>query len=137
MPLNELLAEAARRGQEINPCFGKMCSDCAFRIQPDINGYSEAVNAAMDLLVCNPSNAKFHCHTKDYEDAGRACAGFLYAKQYYEKMEKELDIIDQDDLRKEIAEEAKAIYKHTFYDKKEAELFENEISPESGPLTLK
>lgn len=83
MKLNEVLAKAAQKGAEIKS-LGKMCSDCAFKIQPDINNYSETVEKAAD---CLQFTGIFHCHTSDYQDAGKVCTGFLYAKQYFESLE--------------------------------------------------
>lgn len=96
MPINNLLADAARKGAELDACHGKMCHDCAFRVQPDVNGYMDAVNSAMDLLVHNSNNASFHCHTPEYGDAGKLCSGFLYAKQYFDYMERKLEKEDRE-----------------------------------------
>lgn len=102
MPLNEIIATAARKGAEINPCHGKMCNDCAFKIGTDANNEEHTVCVAMDCLV--GSGVKFHCHRAengDLVDAGRPCAGFLYAKIYYDKMDRELEVIDTASLPSE------------------------------------
>lgn len=88
-PLSETLAEAARKGAEIKN-LGKMCSDCAFRPQPNINGYDDAVLKAMECLAYYQT---FNCHTPDYKNAGKVCTGFLYAKQYYDQLEKQQQLL--------------------------------------------
>lgn len=94
MPLNELISEAAKKGAMINPCLGKMCTDCAFKKGTDANNDEDAVNAAMECIAGN--DIKFHCHTmKDGKlvDNG-PCAGYLFAKIYFDKMDRELEVID-------------------------------------------
>ena len=71
-----LLTEAARKGAMKGNC-GRMCNDCAFRTGSDANNDLNAVYAALDSLM---REAEFHCHTPDFKDTGRMCAGFLYAK---------------------------------------------------------
>jgi hypothetical protein len=83
-PTNVILAKWARAGAKITDC-GKMCNDCAFKIQPDINGYSAAVNAALQAVTWGDT---FHCHTPEYTDAGVTCKGFLYAQAYIESAAK-------------------------------------------------
>lgn len=87
MQLAAMLATVAQRGAEIKS-LGPMCGDCAFKCQPDINGYSEAVNEAAGLLV---TGGMFHCHTDDYKDKGTPCKGFLYAQQYFAKLDTQTD----------------------------------------------
>lgn len=125
MPLNELIATAAQRGAAINPCHGKMCNDCAFKPGTDANNDDAAVNAAMDCLV---GFGKFNCHKEqgaELVDAGKPCAGFLYAKQYYEKMDKELEEKDAEDLQKQITEHVKTCHEYQFYDTLEEEMFDD------------
>lgn len=80
----QILAEWAQKGAALGDC-GKMCHDCAFRVQPDINHYSETVESALDLLA--HGGGSMNCHTSDYEDAGRPCVGYLYAKKYCDHLE--------------------------------------------------
>jgi hypothetical protein len=84
--LPEMMAVAARKGAAIQK-LGCMCSDCAFRIQVDINGYAEAVMAAAECLM---DGGVFHCHSPDYQDAGKICTGFKYAKQYFDKLDSQI-----------------------------------------------
>ena len=58
-----------------------------------------------------------------------------YAKQYYDHMEKELDRIDSEDLRLEIAKEGAVVYTETVCDQKEAELYEEEFPSQIGSST--
>lgn len=85
-PLNITIADWAQKGAQIGDC-GKMCHDCAFRIQPDINYYSKTVDAAAELLAYGGGH--LNCHTSDYQDAGRTCVGFKYAAQYLKSLENE------------------------------------------------
>lgn len=60
---------------------GKMCHDCAFKTQQeDLNGYPEAVEGAFQALAWDGT---FNCHTEEHKDAGKPCAGFLMAKEYF------------------------------------------------------
>lgn len=85
--LRDLLADAARKGAALGDC-GRMCHDCAFHPKDDdVNMYAYAVQAAADSLA---HYGQFNCHTAEYTDAGVVCKGFLYAKQYFDHLEKEL-----------------------------------------------
>lgn len=80
------IAEMARKGAPMGDC-GKMCSDCAFKHpQPPTPDYYAAVDGAVQVLMMG---GRFNCHTDDHEDAGRLCAGMLYAKQYTDQEDKE------------------------------------------------
>jgi hypothetical protein len=58
---------------------GKMCKECAFKWnQPHTLYYFIAADNAANALL---QGGEFNCHTHDYKDAGRPCAGFLMAKQ--------------------------------------------------------
>lgn len=83
-PYGEIIAGWAQQGAKHGDC-GKMCHDCAFRVQPDINYYSETVQSIAELLAYG--NGEMNCHTADYQNAGRPCVGFLYAKQYLKSLE--------------------------------------------------
>ncbi len=83
MELSEIMARAAQKGAAIKS-MGPMCHDCAFRRQPDKNGYQEAVINAAGCLLTNDT---FRCHTAEYGDAGTPCIGFQYAKAYFEKLD--------------------------------------------------
>ena len=86
MELGPILARAAQKGARIKN-IGSMCKDCAFRVQPNGNGYEDAVlNAAGCLL----NGDTFHCHTPDHQDAGTPCIGFQYAKVYFEKLDNQV-----------------------------------------------
>lgn len=76
--LNELIASWARKGAELGDC-GKMCSSCAFKLNSPANLEPHNVDAAAQ---CVAYHGTFNCHINDYQDAGHPCAGFLYAKQY-------------------------------------------------------
>jgi hypothetical protein len=83
--LGEMLAHAAQKGAAMGQDFGKMCNDCAFRPQPDINGYAAAVEAAANCLAWF---GEFRCHSENYECKPEVCKGFLYAKLFFEQLEK-------------------------------------------------
>lgn len=73
------IAAYARKGASMADC-GKMCADCAFKHpQEPTEDYYEAVDGAVKLLLIG---GVFNCHTDDHLDAGRLCAGMLYAKKY-------------------------------------------------------
>lgn len=85
MELNEAIADAAIKGAAIAIIPGiKMCADCAFKKETDANNEEESVEKAADCLAYF---GKFNCHTDALGDAGILCAGFLYAKQYFESIE--------------------------------------------------
>lgn len=82
-PVNEIIAELARKGAEIKN-IGRMCHSCAFKLNSCTNHEEGNVQAAMDCVAYGMKI--FHCHTENVEDAGTPCKGFLYAKQYLEKV---------------------------------------------------
>jgi hypothetical protein len=77
-PAKLILTNWMRSGAKLFD-FGKICNDCAFKIQPDINNYSGAVESAMHALCWEGT---FNCHTADYQDTGKTCIGFQYARAY-------------------------------------------------------
>lgn len=79
------LAAAAGKGAALENC-GAMCRDCAFRLQPDVNGYSRIVQEAAAALL---QGGAMNCHTADYQNAGVPCRGFGYAKAYFQSLESE------------------------------------------------
>lgn len=76
------ISDQAQKGAKMVDC-GKMCGDCAFKVQPNINNYEEAVEGAVWALMTEGS---FNCHTSEYGDAGVVCKGFLYAKAYLDSI---------------------------------------------------
>lgn len=76
---NEIMAVWARAGAALFPGLGKMCKDCAFRAGSDANNDEAAVEAAESCLI---ADGAFNCHTGEFKDAGRPCAGFIYASKY-------------------------------------------------------
>ncbi len=73
-------AEKAKAEGKLGEC-GKMCHECAFKWdQPHTLQYFLAADQAAGMLM---SGGSFHCHTHDYKDAGKPCAGFLLAKMVY------------------------------------------------------
>lgn len=74
------ISEQAQKGAAIGKDCGKMCEDCAFKYnQPHTTDYLESVDGAVLMLM---QEGKFHCHTDSHEDAGKPCAGFLYAQEF-------------------------------------------------------
>ncbi len=73
-------AVAKQKGIDIQPC-GKMCSECAFKWDQDRNLYYfiAADNAASQLM----GGGEFNCHTWDYKDAQKPCAGFALIKTVF------------------------------------------------------
>lgn len=79
------LEEMAHKGAALGVDHGKMCKDCAFRSnQEHTQDYVESVDGAFQMLAWE---GKFNCHTDAHEDAGKPCAGFLYAKEYLKSTE--------------------------------------------------
>lgn len=86
-------AEIAReKGIPIGHC-GKMCSECAFKWDQDrtLFYFIAADNAAKQLMT----EGEFNCHTWDYKNAEKPCAGFALIKAVFgnEKFEPETDNI--------------------------------------------
>jgi hypothetical protein len=84
----EQLAEWAKKGAAMGDC-GKMCTECAFK-KGSITQVSEPhnVEAAKIALMWD---GQFNCHVNDYQDAGKPCVGFLYAKQYWNNVAKGIE----------------------------------------------
>lgn len=81
---NEVVALFAQRGAKLGDC-GKMCSECAFKLNSPANLEEQNADAALESL--SVPGAVFHCHPQgSYGDAGRVCTGFKYAKQYLESI---------------------------------------------------
>lgn len=77
-----LIASWAQKGAQLGADCGRMCNECAFKTG-SITQRAEPhnVEAAITSLMWE---GIFNCHVDDYHDAGRPCAGFLYAKKYFE-----------------------------------------------------
>lgn len=80
--INELLAIWARKGAALGDC-GKMCSECAFRLNTVANLDAENIDIAAQ---CVAFRGTFCCHKIDNPETMKPCAGFLYAKQYANTM---------------------------------------------------
>ncbi len=84
-----LIAGTAKKGAKIKR-LGRMCNDCAFKLNSDANKDDEATMAAIDCLAFQ---GQFNCHQVDangeFIDKGTPCIGFLHAKQFYDQFEKE------------------------------------------------
>lgn len=84
-----LLVEVARKGAQLGSC-GRMCSDCAFRIGHQLTEEKlEGLNNAAYALA---TYGRFICHTREDPVTNKfpTCAGFLYAKQYFDNLEKSI-----------------------------------------------
>lgn len=85
----ESISKAAKEGAKIakekgilGEC-GKMCDTCAFKWdQPHTLEFFLAADQAAYALM---SEGGFNCHTHDFKNAGKTCAGFELAKLAYEK----------------------------------------------------
>jgi hypothetical protein len=83
----KIISDHAIKGAAKGIDCGKMCSDCAFKYnQAKTPDYYEAVDGAVLMLM---QDGKFHCHTKEHEDAGKHCAGFEYAKLHFNDLKDE------------------------------------------------
>lgn len=74
----EWLKGLARKGATLGSC-GEMCGDCAFKV---MRPGDEALMSNIVARVC--CGGILHCHTSEYKDAGKICAGFLYARKWVE-----------------------------------------------------
>lgn len=83
---NEVIAELARKGATLGDC-GKMCKSCAFRLNSDANVEPHNVSAAFGTVVYG---GIFNCHKEKGVDKNEPCAGFLYAKKWFERLESNL-----------------------------------------------
>lgn len=85
---NEVIAMWAREGAKIANC-GNMCSECAYKLNSLANLEPHNVDGAATAIL---SGIPFNCHKKGtFENAGKRCTGYLYAKAYADKMDKEED----------------------------------------------
>lgn len=75
------IAKWARDGAKYGDC-GRMCNDCAFKPGTAANKEAYTVEMAAQCVVYDM--AKFNCHTPDLKFIDKPCAGYLYAKQYFE-----------------------------------------------------
>lgn len=81
--ISEMAKEGAKKAKEqgILQC-NKMCNECAFKWdQPHTLQYILAADNAADKLI---NGGEFNCHTWNYKDAEKPCAGFRFAKLVYE-----------------------------------------------------
>lgn len=88
-PFNEIASDWAQKGaKESKGAHGRMCDQCAFRKGSEANNEEHNVGKA---LTCLTGEGKFNCHDHDATgkliDAGRPCAGFLYAQHHITKIE--------------------------------------------------
>jgi hypothetical protein len=78
--ISELAAEGAKIAKQkglLKKC-GKMCDTCAFRWNQDHTlAYFLAADSAAHALM---SDGNFNCHTYDFKDANKPCAGFQLSK---------------------------------------------------------
>lgn len=75
-------AKVAKKKGILGTC-GKMCDECAFKWdQPHTLQYIFAADNAAAMLM---AEGEFNCHTHDYKDAEKRCAGFELAKLVFEK----------------------------------------------------
>ena len=80
----EFVASLARKGAEGGKC-GKMCKECAFRINSPAN--REAHNVKDAIKALSKECAQFNCHPQGgYGNADEICKGFAYAKLYLDKL---------------------------------------------------
>lgn len=80
----EFVAYLARKGAEEGSC-GRMCQECAFRINSPAN--KEAHNVKSAIKALSKESAQFNCHPQgSYGNADEICKGFAYAKKYLEKL---------------------------------------------------
>lgn len=81
--LNEKIVLWAQAGAVINSSCGKMCKDCIFKTGTYPNNDQDAVMDAADCLWID--DRTYHCaHTGKPEGEEDVCAGYLYARQYFE-----------------------------------------------------
>lgn len=84
MELNELLADVARKGAELQTLpkpWPKMCDGCAFRLYTEANDDQENVELVTEFLMYGIQ--KFYCHHPGPDGTKPVCAGFRYADHYY------------------------------------------------------
>lgn len=78
----ETFAKYASEGAKIKR-HGRMCNDCAFRKGSEANTEPETIMKVEHALIYGM--AEFNCHTEHKQDAGKPCAGFLHAKEYFKE----------------------------------------------------
>ena len=84
-------ATYAEKGREIKNC-GNMCKTCAFRLDSDANIEPQTIESVYLTMADETKGRVFNCHTKDLQDSGQNCKGWLHAKQYLnEKFKNEED----------------------------------------------
>lgn len=78
--LKRSIAVARKKQIPLNHC-GRMCDECAFKWnQPHTLQYFVAADQAASALL---NGGKFNCHTEDYRDAKKPCAGFSIVKTVF------------------------------------------------------
>lgn len=77
----ETIASWAQKGAATGIDCGKMCNECAFRIGSVAQQEPHNVDTAAQSLAWE---GQFNCHKNGFEDAGKPCVGFLYAKAYFD-----------------------------------------------------
>lgn len=75
-------AKVAKERGILDHC-SKMCETCAFKWNQEhsLHYFLAADQAAYQLM----SEGQFNCHTWNYKDAKKPCAGFKLAKLFFEK----------------------------------------------------
>ncbi len=85
------ISEWARKGAALGVDHGKMCNECAFKKGGLGNNEEHTVAKA---IYCMAAEGKFNCHNQgEGTDAGKPCAGWLYAKSYVDKPDQSPEII--------------------------------------------
>lgn len=81
--ISELAIAGAKVAKKKGIKCDKMCSTCAFKWNQDrtLHYFLAADRAAYELM----SDGKFNCHTWDFKDAEKPCAGFQLASLAFEK----------------------------------------------------
>lgn len=68
--------------------YPKMCDTCAFKWdQPHTLNYFLAADLAAGMLMSG--GGQFNCHTHQFKDAGKPCAGFTICQAMFDNIEKE------------------------------------------------
>jgi len=80
MNLSTFLSNAAIKGAAIKPITEvKMCTDCAFKTGTNPNNDEDFIDGLSGSMCMG---AVLSCHIEN-----KVCAGFLYAKRYFETFE--------------------------------------------------
>lgn len=77
----DIISTWAQKGATISE-HGRMCNECAFRRGSVAQSEPHNVDAAANALAFY---GQFNCHVNEFEDAGKPCVGFLYAKAWCER----------------------------------------------------